>query len=64
VYRNVKTTRKEVSMEPPQCNGGLLGLQKREYLARMNTRLMRRLGADMIFKTKDNVPSEAVRNLL
>jgi len=30
----------------------------------MNTRLMRRLGAEMIFKTKDNVPSEAVRNLL
>jgi hypothetical protein len=33
--RQSKNTRKEVSTEPPQYNGGLLGLQKREYLAKM-----------------------------
>ena len=27
-------TRKKVGMEPPQYNGGLLGIQKREYLAK------------------------------
>jgi len=31
-------TRKEVSMEPPQYNGGLWGLQKREYLAKRKCR--------------------------
>jgi hypothetical protein len=39
LHRKVKLEkqefRKEVSMEPPQYNEDLLGLQKREYLAKM-----------------------------
>ena len=34
--KNAKTTRKEVIMEIPQYDEDLLGLQKREYLAKHN----------------------------
>jgi hypothetical protein len=40
--------RKEVSMEPPQYNGGLLGLQKREYLARTESLLFKKNLVDLI----------------
>jgi len=40
--------RREVSMKPPQYNGGLLGLQKREYLAKSETQFSKEFIVDMI----------------
>jgi hypothetical protein len=39
----------EVSMEPPQYNGGLLCLQKREYLAKRETQFSKEFIVDMVF---------------
>jgi hypothetical protein len=54
VYHWVKAEnrsfRKGVSMEPPQYNGGLLGLQKREYLAKRKVGKGIRKYLNLIFK--------------
>ena len=52
------STRKEVSMEPPQYNGGLLVLQKREYLAKRNTWKRLRITCDFIFRQQLFEPSK------
>ena len=49
--RNLELKRKEVSMEPPQYNGDLLGLQKRDYLASLGIRAEGRRIADMLFRS-------------
>jgi hypothetical protein len=53
-YRRAKlknhSFRKKVSMEPPQYNGGLWGLQKREYLARTISRFIEEFIEDMVFR--------------
>jgi hypothetical protein len=43
-------TRKEVSMEPLQNNGGLWGLQKREYFAKRVTQFSNEFIVDMMDK--------------
>jgi hypothetical protein len=43
-------SRKEVSMEPPQYNRDLLGLQKREYLARKEIDFVKECIVDLIIK--------------
>jgi hypothetical protein len=42
--------RKEVSMESPQYNGSILGLQKRGFLARTKRQFFEEFIGDMVFK--------------
>jgi len=59
----VVSVRMNVSMEPPQYDGGLLGFQKREYLAKRKTREGLRKCLYLIFKQSGfgfkEVPSRA-----
>ena len=45
-----RRVQEEVSMEPSQYNGGLEGIQKREYLANRNWLKEIRKGLTLIFK--------------
>jgi hypothetical protein len=42
--------RKKIGMEPPECNGDLLGPQKRDYLAKPMHLKRIRIGLYLIFK--------------